>query len=298
MFTIFGKIDYYLVQITFNKMKIAVLIPSHIYYDDQIERLGRCLHSIYSQTIVPDIFVSISFDNDIYKNNFSKILRKYPLVKYKISSEQKFQMEHIMILSKFICDYDMIMFCDDDDTYLRFRVEEFAKAFEQTKEYCIKNNIQLGGVREIPHITKTNDYQEYWAYGIPPVLLTEFFKRINNYKDLLRYKFADMYLRTYLRKTGGSSIIFSGILPDISGLNMYEYTIDNANSICGRHTRQEKTRENANSIIKDNITLALICDSDDLVNKSMKDASAPLSRLNEVVPEAERIKKLTAMLYI
>jgi len=279
-------------------MKIAVLIPSHIYYPDQIERLGRCLDSIYSQTIFPDIFVSISFENDIYKSEFSNVLRKYPLVKYKISLEQKFQMEHIMILSRFISDYDMIMFCDDDDTYLRFRVEEFARTFEKVKEYCIENNIKLGGVRELRDISKTNDFQEYWAYGIPPLLLIEFFERINNYKDLLRHKFADMYLRTYLRKTGGSSIIFSGIAPDISGLSMYQYTIDNPNSICGRHIRQKKTRENAVSIIKDNITLALICDRDDLVNKSMDDANVPLTRLNEVVPDAERIKKLTSILYI
>jgi len=111
-------------------MKTAVLVPSHIYYPDQLSRLDTCLDSLCSQTVVPDIFVSISFANNTYKREFATLLRKYPTVKFTLSAQQKFQLEHLSTLTRFVSNYDMVMFCDDDDTYLPMRVEKFVEAFE------------------------------------------------------------------------------------------------------------------------------------------------------------------------
>jgi hypothetical protein len=278
-------------------MKTAVLVPSHIYYSDQLARLDKCIESLCSQTVVPDIFVSISFANDTYKREFSTLFRKYYLtVKFKLSAEQKFQMEHLKVLSSLVGEYDMLMFCDDDDTYLPMRVEKFVEAFESVKEHCDKNAIHLGGVRETGD-GNNNDFPEYWSYGIPPSHLNEFFNRIEGYEDLMCHKFADMYLRTYLRKMGGESMLFATFVPDIPGLYMYKYTIDNPNSICARHITQKQTVETANAIIINNLTLSLICDRIDLVKKTMVAASTSLTRLNDVVPDAKRIQELTAFLY-
>lgn len=265
------------------KMKTAVLIPSHIHYQDQLLRLDACLESLYSQTIVPDIFVSISFANTTYKRDFSTLLRKYSNIKFKFSSQQKFQMEHLKVLSSFVSGYDMIMFCDDDDTYHRERVEIFMNLF---KKYCTGN--KFGGVRE----TKDDeDFPEYWGYGIKPYLLTLFFIRIKGFEDLMHHKFADMYLRNYLRTTGDKDIIFVLIINKPPGCNLYQYTIDNPNSICGKiATQNQMTCET----VKNNLTLSLITDRMDLVSKQM--AAIPIP-MNILVPNADRIKRLVKILY-
>ena len=279
-------------------MKIAVLIPSHISYKDQLSRLDACLESLYSQTVIPDIFLSISFANSTYKREFSTLLRKYSTIKIKLSAQQKFQMEHLYILSSYISDYDMIMFCDDDDTYLPMRVQTFADAFENLKEHCGKTGAKFGGVREVNSMEHVRGSPEYWAYGIPPSLLTQFFIRIKGYEDLMRHKFADMYLRGYLRQTGGKSMNFITVIPT-EGVTMYQYTEDNPNSICGHiETEEEMTREIAITYIRDNLTLYLISDRMDLLCKHMTDTSMPMNMLSSIVPDMDRITRLTKILYV
>jgi hypothetical protein len=272
-------------------MKTAVLVPSHISYDDQLERLDTCLESLSSQSVVPDIFVSISFANDTYKRNFAALLRKYPSVKFKLSPQQRFQMEHLQILSLLVTDYDMVMFCDDDDTYGEERVEKFVNTVEDMKRHCNVVGSKFGGVLEVKNANVGDGPAEYWSYGIPPSLLTEFFNRCKGYQDLLRHKFADMYLRDYLNNLGIKHIEFGKILPDIEGVSSsYNYTIDNQNSICG-------TTQSVSTILRNNLTLCIICNRDDLLREQMMKASIPLSRLHEVVPDAHRIIELTKILY-
>lgn len=275
-------------------MKLAVLVPSHIYYPDQLSRLDKCINSLCTQTIVPDIFVSISFANETYKREFGTLLRKYPAVKFKLSSTQKFQMEHLLVLSFLVCDYDMIMFCDDDDTYKPFRVEIFKDLFEKLQAHCEIEKKEIGGVREAPDNESVAGFPEYWAYGIEPALLTKFFAYTKGYEDLLCHKFADMYLRTFLRKIKGC---FAVALPAKDGSTLYEYDTKNPNSICARHQSLKLRDETANILIKDTIILGLICNRDDIVKKQMKYASIPVDKLSVVVPDVDRIKSLTKRLY-
>jgi hypothetical protein len=206
-------------------------------------------------------------------------------------------MEHLYTLSLLVGHYDMIMFCDDDDTYLNMRVEKFIEAFSYTKEHCDKSGALFGGVRETRNAYNADESPEYWAYGISPSLLSEFFNRTKTYEDLMHHKFADMYLRNYLKRTGGKSMLFTTFVPDTPGLSMYQYTLNNPNSICMRDRRQARNIHTANTIIQNNITLCLICNRNDLLSKHMRDASVPLSRLHDVVPDAKRIIKLTQILY-
>lgn len=289
-------------------MKTAVLVSSHIYYSDQLTRLDKCLNSLCEQTVLPDVFVSISFANDDYKRDFGSLLRKYPSVQFKLSAQQKFQMEHLYILSLLVTDYDMVMFCDDDDTYHPLRVEAFEYTFEELRINCEKEGKQFGGVRET--INKDFFASEYWLYGVRPYLLTDFFTRIKGYEDLMRHKFADMYLREFLRKTGSKNLMFGIVLNDITTDTYYNYTIDNPNSICSQHKEgieslQEfesaptaETDKLARELIQANITVGLICHRIDQVREQMKMASAPMSRLREVVPDAKRILQLTKLLYV
>jgi len=219
--------------------RVATLIPSHISYEGQIILLDKCITSLLEQTMLSDIFISVSFENEIYKKDFTNnILKKYgkttiTKITFKFSKEQKYQMEHLHNIS---CDidnrlYDMFMFCDDDDTYHIERVETFVNAFNWGK----KNNFEnFGGVRE--YFKSDNDPSletpEYWAYGMVPNAITDFFSffKGNHYK-LLQHKFGDMYFRHYLRKNK-KYLNWVGVVEE--KYRLYKYNINNSNSICGK----------------------------------------------------------------
>ena len=247
-------------------MKTAVFVPSHINYSDQLMRLETCLDSLINQTVKTDIFVSISFDNDEYKRNFTPILRKYSSIKFVLSAKQKFQMEHLFTLSRFSENYDIIMFCDDDDTYNQFRVEQIIESFKHGIQHSNTSGFsgKFGGVRELKDIDDI--IPEYWAYGICPWLLVKFFTIIKGYENLLCHKFADMYFRNFLRVYDGKALMFVAIVPQ-NGILLYNYTQDNPNSICMRLTfdSTKLTAEIAIPRIKDNLTLGLICNNNKMI---------------------------------
>ena len=226
--------------------RVAILIPSHINYEGQIDLLDECIMSLLKQTILPkSIYISISFENKNYKNLFvDKILRKYNEVMFlnlvfKFSNEKKYQMEHLNnICSTMDDNYDMLMFCDDDDTYDITRVEEFIGYFNIGKEQCN----DFGGVREF---LKCDNYRsrilgdlyysgqtpEYWCYGVVPNALKHFFSMFKDKEVMLKHKFGDMYLRYYLRRNKKYSN-WVGVVQDDK--MSYNYNANNPNSICGK----------------------------------------------------------------
>ena len=227
--------------------KVAILIPCHIRYEGQIDLLDKCISSLLEQIMKPkSIYISISFENDIYKMGFKNILQKYvkttnPKINFKISKEKKHQMEHLhnIVSNIDVNDYDMLMFCDDDDTYHIERIYTFVSAFNYGKENSITG--KYGGVRE--HIELNDNYNnndligtipEYWCYGIVPSAIIEFFSFFKgaNYM-LLQHKFGDMYFRHYLRKNS-AYFEWTGIIDRDSGYTLYNYNIKNPNSICGK----------------------------------------------------------------
>lgn len=208
--------------------KVAVWIPTHLYYNGQIDYLSNCIESLLKQSKRPDIFVSVSFENESYKRAFASILLKYGKideVNFKLSKERLYQMEHIYnILSKTdINQYEMIMFCDDDDTYNNKRVEIFIEVYEHGKNCGTQ---KFGGVREVHADVEI----EYWAYGVKPDVLTTFFSKLQGNKHILQHKFGDMFLRKYLR---WNTKYYNWVSP--KGVILYNYNITNPNSICAVH---------------------------------------------------------------
>ena len=254
--------------------KVAILIPSHISYDGQIDLLDNCIKSLLEQISKPkSIYISISFENDSYKNQFTNTLIKYghilhPKIYFRISKEKKHQMEHLYnIYSNVDFDnYDMLMFCDDDDTYHVERVAAFISAFNFGK-YSEK----FGGVRE--HTKLQNNFDpslekpEYWCYGIIPNVIVDFFSFFKGpYYMLLQHKFGDLYFRHYLRKNS-KYYAWVSIIDEDFGFTLYNYNIDNANSICGKIERGIGN-------FQDNLLFRILdCRSDSHFDKIIKDNS-------------------------
>ena len=245
--------------------KVEILIPSHINYEGQIDLLDKCISSLLEQRLKPkSIYISISFENDIYKTDFKSILQKYgrttnPKINFKISKEKKYQMEHLHNISSNIDvnDYDMLMFCDDDDTYHQERVSTFVAAFNYGKDNSSEN---FGGVREY---INDNMSPEYWCYGIVPCVIVEFFSFFKgvNYR-LIQHNFGDMYLRYYLCINTTKYSNWIGIRP---ALPLYNYNNNNQNSICGKIERGMGNKE-------DNLLLfVLYCRSDSEFDKFIQE---------------------------
>jgi hypothetical protein len=234
-------------------IKTCVFVASHISYIGQIDLMFNCLSSLINQTIVPKIYVSISFENETFKKEFSDIVLRHfprPITTFEFSKIKLFQLEHIHKLTKkYAKNYDIIMFCDDDDTYQDIRVEEFIYAFENYSENDTINIV--GGIKEVSMSNDPNlAIPEYWAYGLVPGTLIKFFNMFESYNqfELLRHKFGDMYLRHYLRKVN-KNVSFGYVTIHITNKNkvLYHYNIDNPNSICAtlkKQTSKETTISN------------------------------------------------------
>ena len=225
---------------------VAVLIPSHIGYEGQIDLLDNCILSLMEQSLKPkSIYISISFENETYKSGFKRLLEKYgrrmkPKVSFKISSEKKYQMEHLHNIANAIDlnDYDMLMFCDDDDTYHHQRLDTFVDVFKYGKNANVKN---FGGVREHVDLRDDDDPRkeipEYWCYGIVPNAIVDFFSFFKGeHYILLKQDLSDMYFRLYLRKNS-KYYAWMGIIDKNIGFTLYNYNINNPNSICGKIER-------------------------------------------------------------
>lgn len=267
-------------------MKVAVLIPSHLKSASDVSNIYKCLDSLMKQTVVPDIYAAISFANDSVKQTFTKeVMRNFSNVKYAFSKEQKFQMEHLYNLVRYINNYDLIMFCDDDDTYVDTRVEEFIYYYEQGKG--------CGGIREYNAARDLDGPPEYWAYAIIPSILSVFFERFKDNMDLLKHKWADMYLREYLNRTKSTSI--GTITPEQS---LYNYNISNPDSICSIYKKMTKDRRFTNTVILDNLLLATITLLDDVFIEQQNASRLTDSQMKEVFPERERIIRFVEQLYL
>merc|ERR1712032_301590 len=101
---------------------------SHISYDGQFDYLRRCMDSLLSQVSPTDVYVSISFESKYYTRNVRDMFQAYikkGIKKIKLCKDQKYQMEHLHNLLDEAMKYDLITFCDDDDTYHSTRIAEF-----------------------------------------------------------------------------------------------------------------------------------------------------------------------------
>lgn len=215
-------------------MNTAIFIASHIYYDNQLDLLNTCLTSLINQTKHSDIFVSISFESNKYRDTFyNTIKHHFSTVTFTVSKHKLFQMEHIKLLTlTYLTNtrYDFIFFCDDDDTYDIHRVERFCSFSpddDSIPHYdCIREN-KLGGGNET--------FTEFWNYAVRPYVLHTFFNRISIDTDILKHNYADMIFRCYLR------IVKLDILIIECKQYLYKYNKNNPHSVCATLKSDDRT---------------------------------------------------------
>lgn len=183
--------------------KIAVAIASHISYDGQLNMLKDTITSLTNQSKKCSILISISFADKGYEKKFKsmKLHKVSNLKQIIISNEQKYQMEHYQILSSYFHGYDLILFCDDDDQYKKHRVREFENAYISASK-SLKYNQKLAG------IYSTESVCEYWSFGVVPSIIDSFFRKMKDDQELLKYVYADMMFREYLRRLADNKLMY------------------------------------------------------------------------------------------
>ena len=105
------------------KMKMCVIVPSHINHISRTKSLICCLQSLMNQTNIIPVYLSISFETDLDKTLFNKLFEgknllnnKFICVIYQEIKTSKFR--HInKVIDSIKKTYKYVMFCDDDDTY-------------------------------------------------------------------------------------------------------------------------------------------------------------------------------------
>ena len=71
----------------FSHINCCIIIPAHIYANSHITYLDECLQSLINQTLVIPVYLSISFDNNRYEQDFDNLIKKYGLSKDKATRQ-------------------------------------------------------------------------------------------------------------------------------------------------------------------------------------------------------------------
>eukprot|EP01084_Bolivina_argentea_P149718 261514_1 len=230
---------------------LATFVATHLSYEGQLTLLNRCLQSLLNQTKKTDIIVSISFSTKKYKKSFeNQILKKYlTQIKFILASKQKSQMQHVNRCRLWIKNrkYKLITFLDDDDAYHPTRIQTFSENYDLTISEFQNSNKEIAGVKEFTSIkgqteqqTLTQHNPEFWAYGVKPGILDLFFERMKGSMYLLKYNYADMYLRHFLARLSRDLYAWSTI--ETKMFVLYQYNNNNINSICGKLEAQTKLK--------------------------------------------------------
>lgn len=277
---------------------VCILVPSHICYDLQLKYLAKCLESLLSQNKKVDIYVSISYENK-YKDQLVELVDKFKMegIIFNVENVQKYQMEHIYLLSKIIESkyYDLILFCDDDDTYEPNRIEHILFGMYYSYLNIGKEKIkQLGGIREYikdEDCPIENQIPEYWAYGIKQCILEKFFSFFKNNMELLKHIFSDEYFRMYLRNNKEYSEWAS--IDNTKSKPLYNYNITNPDSICGKI---EQMKVYTDEIHKNNLLLYTIHCKEKQYQKYAKDNNLK-DKINIIFPEREKVISIVNKMY-
>ena len=220
----------------FETNKVCIIIASHISNPKRIGHLFECLSSLLTQTIVVPIYLSISFENKELQNQyatlFSGITRLHDTMLHTIVRTEKTpQMRHMDKLIPLIENkHDWLLFCDDDDTYERQRVEIFVNTIVKSLNDItqIPDNQFVGIYESVEGKPHTEKRQEYWCYCVHVQLLIRFMELLRPYPDVLDNKCCDVLFGEYLRRLN------SNMLYAIVNLKLYNYRIDNnSDSITG-----------------------------------------------------------------
>lgn len=214
----------------------CILIASHISNSKRIEYLLKCIESLIKQNtlIYIQIYLSISFENQVLKDEFKEIIkREYliynPYINIFIREEKTAQMRHYYILLDEIkLKHKWVMFCDDDDTYNSNRIINIIKTIHYIETQNKTNSI-LAGIYE-SHCEKDHreHRHEYWCYCVNKVILERFYDRIKDYPDIIDNKCCDILFGEYMRRLN-KDFVFARL-----NMKLYNYRVEeNQDSITG-----------------------------------------------------------------
>ena len=154
-------------------MKTCIIIPSHINNINRTKLLIYCLESLINQTHPIPIYLSISFETELDKKLFYKVIKKTQLydnllIHIIYQKKQTSQFRHIdNIVLNIENSYDYVMFCDDDDKYENTRVEKFIIMIKHGINNCPKDKIFVGAYeRDLQKGSHSSSFYEYWSYCI------------------------------------------------------------------------------------------------------------------------------------
>jgi hypothetical protein len=122
-----------------------------------------------------------------------------PQIRILVREQKTPQMRHIQLtFSKLSAEYEWIMFCDDDDTYVANRVERIAETIVQGLNAY---NLLLRGVYESTFGKDHREHRhEFWCYCIHRDVLGKFLNKLEPYPDVLENKCCDVLLAEFILK--------------------------------------------------------------------------------------------------
>jgi hypothetical protein len=188
-----------------------------------------------NQTRKIQIYLSISFETNLDKTLFNKLIEKNNLLNNIFiciiyQERQTSQFRHIDKVVDIIKDtYEYVMFCDDDDTYEINRVEKFTIMIEQGRNNCPKDKIFVGAYeRDLQKGSHSSSFYEYWSYCVNIEFIINFMNiiKMNNYDYYIDNKMCDVLFATYLRCLNDTHLFIS-IYEKLYNYNRNEYSITN-----------------------------------------------------------------------
>jgi len=235
----------------------CILIASHISNPKRIGHLIECLTSLVNQTIKVDIYLSISFETDEYRNMFADTYSDLshlhlPFLSILIKTVKTPQMRHIRDMIPLIENkHKWIFFCDDDDTYEPNRVELFLQATVNSLNEVAQKmpNCEFFGLYEsVEGNHHKQKRHEYWCYMVNIYLLKQFYTVVEQYPDVMDNKCCDVLFAEYLRRLD-NYFIFGAI----TNQKMYHYRVDNnSDSVTGVIQSKNKIVRRAREITQEN----------------------------------------------
>jgi len=225
---------------------ICIVIASHISNSKRINYLIECLGSLSNQTVPISIYLSISFENNNFKEELVSKIKDKKFIKLNviIQEEKTPQMRHIyLLLPELEKKHNWVMFCDDDDTYDKNRVEQISKNIYSGDHQC-KNVLgkKLAGLYESTFGKDHREHRhEYWCYCVNIDVIKTFYNRLVNYPDIIDNKCCDVLFAEYLRR------IENDYLYCRLEEKLYNYRVDdNSESITGfiKENQHKYTRLN------------------------------------------------------
>ena len=241
---------------TLESRSACILIASHISNPKRIEHLIECLVSIMQQTIPIPIYLSISFENTEYREQFAIKYSEMPILHVAdlsilIRDKKTPQMRHIHDLIQYIEPFhNWVMFCDDDDTYEPTRVFAFLQAtVNALREVSEKMpDHEFVGLYESPNRKNHKEQRhEYWCYMVHMKILKRFYDVVSQYEDVMDNKCCDVLFAEYLRRLTNHYIF--GALND----DLYHYRVDdNSDSVTGVIKTKNKVVRRAREITDSN----------------------------------------------